>query len=262
MTARRALVTALFAAVVVAAAASPAGAHAAYKDSNPADGETVGSPPSQVTAEFTEPLTDSSYLQVYDPCGDRVDSGDTIVSGYDMSVSMSGDKAGEYTVEFAAQSALDSHVTSGSFSFTSSGGPACEAQPTQPPSTGGGGGGGGGGSTGGGGGGSPESAGSGAGGGTSGVPGGSGGATGPAGSAGGKQDPSGKGGARGGSRRPSGGAPEVDGPVSFQNAGDRAPEQSPWDLPVGGVLMAFALCVMIGAAGGRVYAGIVAPPRR
>jgi methionine-rich copper-binding protein CopC len=259
---RRGLFAGLAAAALTAAAASPAFAHAAYKDSDPADGATVASPPAQVTAEFTEPMTDNSYLEVYGPCGDRVDNGDTTVSGYEMSVTMSGDKAGEYTVEFAAQS-IDSHVTYGSFSFTSSGGEACAgAQPTKPPNTGGGGGGGSAGGGGGSSGGAP-------------APGPSGGET--SGSAGGgsagagKSDPTrgnqgapGKSGARGGgSRRPSGTGAKTGGPVAFENTGDRrAPEQSPWDLPVGGVVMALALCVMIGAAGGRVYAGIVAPPRR
>lgn len=53
-------------------------------------------------------------------------------------------------------------------------------------------------------------------------------------------------------------------PVPFENTGGAAPAPAPgvWDLPMGGVVMALALCVMIGAAGGRVYAGIVAPPRR
>jgi hypothetical protein len=55
------------------------------------------------------------------------------------------------------------------------------------------------------------------------------------------------------------------GPVAFQNTGTTAPAEeqpAPWDLPPGGAVLAFVLCVLIGAAGGRVYAGIVAPPRR
>jgi methionine-rich copper-binding protein CopC len=260
-TMRRGLLAGLAAAALFVVGASPALAHAAYKDSDPADEATVANPPTQVTAEFTEPITDSSYLEVYDPCGDRVDNGDTTVSQYEMSVTMSAEVAGEYTVEFAAQS-IDSHVTYGSFSFTSSGGSECAgAQPPKPPDTGGGGGGGssGGGSTRG----APAP---GAGGGPAGsTGGGSGGAAVTRGSRAGADEGDGRGdgGARGGARRPVEAAPDGDGPVAFQNTGDRAPRrESPWDLPVGAAVMALVLCVLIGAAGGRVYAGIVAPPRR
>lgn len=249
----------LFAATGVAlvAAAPVALAHAAYKSSDPADRSTVASPPSRVTAEFTEPLTQSSSLQVFDPCGNRVDQGDSNVSGYQMSVSMSGEAAGTYVVDFTAQSALDSHTTRGSFSFTSSGGASCggDPEPAQPPS--GGGGGGAGGSRGGGG--------SGGGGAAPQDPAAPGGPadTGATGSGGGGPA-GGTANGRGRVRNPGGGGSGNAGPVAFQNTGDQAPadEPAPWDLPVDGVVIAFALCVMIGAAGGRVYAGIVAPPRR
>lgn len=265
MTRAKATLAGAAAAAVLAAAAPAALAHAAYKSSNPADESTVASPPSQVTAEFTEPLTDSSSMSVFDPCGAQVDHGDSQPNGYNMSVSMSGDKAGTYTVEFKAQSALDSHVTSGSFTFTSSGGDPCPgAEPPPDPGSGGGGsgpGGNGGGGSGGGpaGGGAPE------------------GSSGPA-SSGGTDDPvvsapggggrsNGNGRSRGPARGPRTGGGSGDstgGPVAFQNTGSTAPgeEPAPWDLPLGGVVLAFVLCVMIGAAGGRVYAGIVAPPRR
>ena len=74
-------------------------------------------------------------------------------------------------------------------------------------------------------------------------------------------EPLGRGGGSGPRNRP-GGTAETS-PVAFRPAGDSlADEPAPWDLPVSGVVLALALCVMIGAAGGRVYAGIVAPPRR
>lgn len=254
-------------AALVAAAAPAAFAHAAYKSSNPADGSTVASPPGSVTAEFTEPLTNSSSLRVFDPCGEQVDNGDSRISGYEMSVSMAGSRAGTYTVEFSAQSALDSHVTGGSFTFTSSGGDPCpgsEPPPDPGPGGGGGSGGGGGGGSGGGG-----STGGGSGGGST-SPGGSGGSTGPSasGNGGGSANGGGQNGGDRGGRGPrggggSGGGSATQPPVAFENTGDTAPGgPAPWDLPVGGVVLALALCVMIGAAGGRVYAGIVAPPRR
>lgn len=253
------------AAAIVAAAAPAAFAHAAYKSSNPANKSTVASPPGQVTAEFTEPLTNSSSMSVFDPCGNQVDNGDSSPSGYEMSVSMSADKAGTYTVEFRAQSLADSHVTSGSFTFTSSGGSPCPgSEPAPEPKAGGGGGGG---SSGGGSGGGttttqdPATA---AGSGDAGAvqdPGTSGGgaaARRPGGTKSGR-------GSRGSGRAGGGGTSAAGGtPVAFQPTGGTAlaPEPAPWDLPLGGVAMAFALCVMIGAAGGRVYAGIVAPTRR
>lgn len=252
------------AAVIVVAAAPAALAHAAYKSSNPADGSTVASPPGSVTAEFTEPLTDNSSMSVFDPCGNQVDHGDSRPTGYEMSVSMSGDYAGTYTVEFRAQSSLDSHTTSGSFTFTSSGGDPCPgSEPPPEPKTGGGSGGGGGGSGGGG---------AGGGSGTGGVaaenPGGSGGSTtaasddpGSRGGSGGDARSPGRGNRGGGGRSSGGSGRET---VALQNTGSTAPAEqpAPWDLPLSGVAMAFVLCVMIGAAGGRVYAGIVAPPRR
>lgn len=245
-------------AAILVAAPPAAFAHAAYKSSNPADESTVASPPARVSAEFTEPITDSSSMSVFDPCGNQVDNGDSQPSGYNMTVSMSGDRAGTYTVEFRAQS-VDSHVTSGKFTFTSSGGSACPgAEP--PPSSGGGESGGG--SRGGSGGGAaaPEEP---------AAPGAASGSKAPvaAGSGDGSAGSGGNAAATG--RR----APRSDGgsvrektsaPVAFQNTGGRQPAKrpDPWDLPIGGVVLAFVLCVMIGAAGGRVYAGIVAPPRR
>lgn len=250
------------AAAILAVAAPVVLAHAAYKSSNPADKSTVASPPGQITAEFTEPLTDSSSMSVFDPCGQQVDHGDSNPNGYNMSVSMSGDKAGTYTVEFKAQSALDSHVTSGAFTFTSSGGDPCPGS-EPPPDAGGGGG--------------SDGPGNGGGGGSGGGP------ADPAdpvtpGASGRSDDritaASGDGGSRRDARSSSNGRNRrsmrrgpmetgVEDPVRFENAGTTtAGEPAPWDLPVGGVVLALLLCVMIGAAGGRVYAGIVAPPRR
>lgn len=128
---------------MLAAAAAPvlllsaftglASAHAAYEGSDPANGSTVSSPPSRVIAEFTEPVVQDSLLEVYDPCGVRVDNGDSIVASDRITVTMSGDKQGTYTVVFNVVSAVDGHNTSGDFTFSSSGGAACPgAQPEEP----------------------------------------------------------------------------------------------------------------------------------
>lgn len=112
--------------------AGVASAHAAYKSSDPADGATVSSPPSRVTAEFTEPLADGSYLQVTDPCGARVDAGDVSIVGYEMSVSMSGSRSGRYTVFYKAFSRLDPHVVEGTFEFTATSGSSCSPPEDDP----------------------------------------------------------------------------------------------------------------------------------
>lgn len=103
-------------------------AHAAYKDSDPKDGETVSSPPSRVTAEFTEQVVEDSYLQVFDPCGRQVDNRDSLVVHDRITVSMSGEARGVYVVRFNVVSAVDGHQTVGSFDFTSSGGSECPGQ--------------------------------------------------------------------------------------------------------------------------------------
>lgn len=109
-------------------------AHAAYKSSDPPDEGRVGSPPARVTAEFTEPLAGGSYLQVTDPCGRRVDEGDVAISGYTMSVSMNGVAAGRYVVFYRAHSQLDPHVTQGEFQFTATSGDRCpgDDEPSRP----------------------------------------------------------------------------------------------------------------------------------
>lgn len=114
---------------------SPAGAHADYRGSDPGDGETVSSPPSSVKAEFTEPPASGSTLEVHDPCGARVDSGNYSYEGFPlntMSVSMSATRAGEYQVQWTVVSAADGHTTRGVFTFVSSGGEKCPSAGGEP----------------------------------------------------------------------------------------------------------------------------------
>ena len=107
-------------------------AHAAYESSDPADGATVSSPPSQVTANYTEPLAEGdSYMDVTDPCGRDV-GGATSITADSMTVSMSGTAEGEYVVKWRARSTVDNHVTTGDFSFTSNGGDPCPGEETEP----------------------------------------------------------------------------------------------------------------------------------
>lgn len=107
-------------------------AHAAYESSDPSNGATVENPPSRVTAEFTEPVVSESTLSVFDPCGTQVDNRDSIVAGDRITVSMSADKQGTYTVRFDVVSSVDGHPTNGTFDFTSAGGSPCPgAEPAE-----------------------------------------------------------------------------------------------------------------------------------
>jgi methionine-rich copper-binding protein CopC len=122
---RRVLPVAVLALSVGLGWAGTASAHAAYKDSDPADESTVSSSPASVWAEFTEPLSQASTLKIFDPCGSQVDAGDVQIAGYRMTVSMSSQMAGEFTVAFVANSSLDGHTTNGEFTFISSSGDPC-----------------------------------------------------------------------------------------------------------------------------------------
>jgi copper transport protein len=124
----------LCAAVVVIVVGLPATsfAHAAYKDSSPRDEETVAVPPESVWAEYTEPLQDGSHLEIYDPCGTQVDHDDTEITGYRMTISMTGERSGTYTARWVAASAIDPHVTRGAFTFIVTDGPACEEAAAAP----------------------------------------------------------------------------------------------------------------------------------
>lgn len=120
----------LFLVVTVAWLAVPgvASAHAAYEDSTPGNGETVSSPPDRVIVDFTERIVPESTLSISDPCGAEVDNDDSVVVNDRITTSMSADKRGTYTVRFAVQSAVDGHNTEGQFTFTSSGGSPCDSE--------------------------------------------------------------------------------------------------------------------------------------
>ena len=245
-----ALVAVAVAGAWVLALAAPASAHAAFKSSQPADESSVSSPPSEVWAEYTEPPAEGSYIHVTDPCGRRVDIGSPTLTGYRMTVAMAADKAGTYRADWFAFSSLDPHTTSGTFVFTVTGGEPC-------PGSGGSGGGGGGGS----------SVGSGGSGGTGSSATGSG-----AGSTDGSEadatferegtQDGGRGtGGRGSNASQLRGDNGSGGPILVQ--APEEPEAPPiWEgIPLTSFLIGLALAAAIGAAGGKMYAGIVNPRR-
>lgn len=131
---KRSLVAVALGLLLVGGLVTTASAHASYKDSSPADGATVSSPPSEVWVEFTErpESSEASRLEVYDACGARVDSGGTTATGYRMTTATSADKQGEYTVVFQIVSTLGGHPTNGQFTFTSTGGAPCSESEDEP----------------------------------------------------------------------------------------------------------------------------------
>ena len=224
--------------------AGPAFAHATYKSSDPADDSTVESPPSEVWAEFTEPMSDNSYMIVTDPCGREVGSTETHTAN-EMTAPMNGVAAGEYSVEWQAAS-IDGHTTTGEFNFTVSNGEPCPGEePAEPP--------GGGGGTGGGGNGTGE-------GGTS-----SGGTT--LASSGGGGDQSGTAETRstgGGGKKANGGgkggsASDGSGTGAVAQPGEQDQPEAPSALegiPVGGLLVTLVISALIGAAAGKIYVSL------
>lgn len=120
--------TAAIALMLFGGLASPAGAHAAYKYSNPDDESTVAQAPPEIWAEYTEPPTDASYMEVYDPCGAQVDNGDSRADPAQnrVYITMSSDRSGTFTVEWFVDSAVDAHSTRGTFTFTATEGEPCE----------------------------------------------------------------------------------------------------------------------------------------
>lgn len=233
--------TALLLATLVAAGpgAPRAEAHAAYKDSDPRNRATVSSPPSSVWAEFTEPVQNGARLDVFDPCGVRVDQGDATASAYRVTVSMSADKAGTYRVAFRVVSSLDGHPTSGAFTFTASSGAPCEsdegAEPTEAARSGG-----------------QED-----------DPGAAEGGDPPAGVEEVAAEPSTERAPATRTRTRQEDTRAQDQPpselVAAQEGSPAAPAE---DIPLDWLLVGFGLAAAIGAVGGQVYASIIGPGRR
>jgi methionine-rich copper-binding protein CopC len=111
--------------VLVAAWPSTAWAHARYKDSSPARDATVSQAPSELWVEVTEAV-EQGDVDVYDPCGQQVDNGDPSLNLTNdrVTVTMSSDIEGAFLVSWEVLAA-DGHRTAGEFTFTSSGGTPC-----------------------------------------------------------------------------------------------------------------------------------------
>jgi hypothetical protein len=94
-----------------------AAAHASLDHASPRVGNTVSTPPREVTLTFTQKLEPAfSAIKVTNAAGQRVDTGGTRVNGNVMSVSLRPGGSGTYRVEWKVLS-VDTHTTEGSFTF-------------------------------------------------------------------------------------------------------------------------------------------------
>ncbi len=108
----------IFSLFLVAAASSPAGAHAYLDHAIPQVGSTVATAPSELTLSFTQNLEPAfTTVRVTGPDGARVDQGKPEISGNTVRVSIKAASPGTYHVDWHALS-VDTHTTQGSYTFT------------------------------------------------------------------------------------------------------------------------------------------------
>ena len=107
-------------ALVAAAGAPAAFAHAFLEHASPRVGSTVEAPPSRVMLHFSQDLEPAfSSVQVFDATGREVDGKDAKVDAHDASslaVSLPALSPGKYRVKWRVLS-TDTHVTEGDFAF-------------------------------------------------------------------------------------------------------------------------------------------------
>ena len=119
--ARRTLPPGAVAVLLTMLLAGPAQAHAGLESSDPADGATLQTAPTQVTASFTEPPDpDLSSITVVNAAGQEVQAGDALrgAAPRSLAVPLSPDLPdGVYTVSWVVVSEADGHQTAGAFAF-------------------------------------------------------------------------------------------------------------------------------------------------
>lgn len=122
-------------ALLVAGWPSAAWAHARYKASSPAKDATVSEPPSELWVEVTEAV-EQGDVDVFDPCGQQVDNGDSSLNLTKdrVTVTMSSEMEGAFLVSWDVLAA-DGHRTAGEFTFTSSGGTPCPEEEVEEENT-------------------------------------------------------------------------------------------------------------------------------
>jgi len=106
--------------LILVAASARLKAHAFLQGAEPAVGSTVQTSPSEIRIRFTENIEPAfSSIQVFDPSGKEVDKHDVGLDRSDhalLHVSLPRLGAGIYKVVWRVVS-VDTHVTSGSFTF-------------------------------------------------------------------------------------------------------------------------------------------------
>jgi methionine-rich copper-binding protein CopC len=120
---RRAVLVALGAMAVLMIQPGTALAHPVPESYNPGEGATLSAAPSEVSVNFDENVSNGT-LEVYDPCGDRADNGQSEVFLDEVSVGMSSDRAGTFTAVWTVVGS-DSHKVSGDWTFEVSSGEPC-----------------------------------------------------------------------------------------------------------------------------------------
>jgi methionine-rich copper-binding protein CopC len=121
-----AFILVMIATLGVAPAVAAAQAPPAYVSSEPSRDEEVHEAPATVTIDFDQPLDPSSFIEIEDHCGRRVDDGNTSVTGNQMEVALSKKPAGMYHVTYFAKGIAGvTGQSTGIFMFTAHAGPSC-----------------------------------------------------------------------------------------------------------------------------------------
>ncbi len=105
---------------LMVSAAPAVWAHSFPERQNPAAGETLTSPPSEVSIKYDAPIEKLfAKLEVVGPDGKNEGAGAPQVStdGYTLSVKVGALKPGEYEVKWGVV-CIDTHRTQGSYTFT------------------------------------------------------------------------------------------------------------------------------------------------
>jgi copper transport protein len=106
--------------IILAFTLSLASAHATLVRSDPPAGAVVDRPPGEIFTWFSQALSTGSKLSVFDEQFQSVDDGQTFIDASDatlLRVRLNSLIPGRYTVNWKT-SAVDGHVSSGSFDFT------------------------------------------------------------------------------------------------------------------------------------------------
>lgn len=129
------MVVALVTAVLAAAPAIPAAAHAERVASTPEEGATLAAAPQRLSITFTEPPSGDAAVAVLDGCGRDVVA-DVEVQNYEIAATLAGGQPGGWTVQTSVISVVDGHNTRDRWAFVVRGKADCSAPGTAAPEAG------------------------------------------------------------------------------------------------------------------------------